>query len=189
MIIILASQSPRRLELMRHLTSDFLVIPSDFPERDVEFAGDPVAYCEELALHKALVVAADYPEDLVLGCDTIVYLDGELLNKPEDRGDARRMMTLMQGRSHEVLTAYTILIPSLDVRTTDHVTTQVTFCPMTQDQIEDYLDQADYMGKAGAYAIQGAAARYVESIHGDFYTVVGLPVARLYREFKGLGIL
>ncbi len=189
MNIILASQSPRRLELMRHLTADFLVIPSDFAERDVEFTGDPAAYCEELALQKALVVAADYPEDLILGCDTIVFLDGELLNKPQDRADARRMMALMQGRSHDVLTAYTILIPGLDVRITDHVATQVTFAPMTGDQIEDYLDQSDFMGKAGAYAIQGAAARYVESIHGDFYTVVGLPVARLYREFKSLGII
>lgn len=189
MNIILASQSPRRLELMHHLTDDFLVIPSDFSERTVEYTGDPAAYCKELALRKALTVAADYPDDLILGSDTIVCIGDQVLNKPEDRADARAMIARMAGRTHEVLTAYAIVIPSRGIRLVDHVATRVVFAPMSEAEIEGYLDRNDYLGKAGAYAIQGAAARFVQAIEGDFYTVVGLPVARLYKELKGLGIL
>lgn len=189
MKIILASKSPRRLELMHFLTDEFEVIPSHFPEREVRYMGDPSAYCRELALKKADFVAQTNPEDLILGSDTVVFLAGEILNKPRDRSDARTMIARMQGREHEVLTAFSILIPSRNIRLVDHVATKVRFAPMTGREIESYLDEADFMGKAGAYAIQGAAAKYVEYVEGDFYTVVGLPVARLYRELKSLGIL
>lgn len=189
MKIILASQSPRRQELMRFLTTDFLVIPSDFPEREVSYCGDPGDYCEELALKKALSVARCHPTDVIIGSDTVVYIDGKILNKPKDRADARRMIRELQGKSHEVLTGYSIIIADRSVCVVDHVTTKVVFSKMTEAEIEAYLDQDDHMGKAGAYGIQGAAAKFVERVDGDFYNVVGFPVAKLYRELKDLQIL
>lgn len=189
MKIILASKSPRRQELMHFLTDDFVVIPSDFPEREVSYRGDPGAYCEELALKKALSIAKQFPSNVILGSDTVVYIDGLILNKPRDRADAKAMLEKMQGREHQVLTAYAIVIKDREIQVVDHVATTVVFSTMSADEIETYLNQEDYMGKAGAYAIQGAAAKYVASVDGDFYTVVGLPVAKLYKELKGLGIL
>lgn len=189
MRIILASQSPRRQELMHYLTHDFLVVPSDFPEREVLYSGDPAAYCEELALKKALAVAHLYPQDVILGSDTVVYLNGEILNKPVDREDAKAMIRKMQGGEHEVLTGYAVVILDRDVRVIDHVRTRVVFSEMTDFEIEGYLNQEDYMGKAGAYAIQGAAAKFVDRVDGDYYNVVGLPVAKLYKELKGLDVL
>ena len=189
MKIILASKSPRREQLMYFLTDDFLVIPSDFPERDVSYNGDPGGYCEELALKKALAVAKDFSNDAILGSDTVVFIDGTILNKPRNRSDARAMMEKMQGRTHEVLTAYAIVVPRQGIEIVDHVTTKVVFSNMSPAEIESYLDEEDHMGKAGAYAVQGAAAKFVESVDGDYYNVVGHPVAKLYKELKGLGIL
>lgn len=189
MNIILASASPRREELMGCLTKDFRVVPSDFPEREVLFKGDAAAYSQELALKKALAVAADYPQDLVIGSDTVVFARGELLNKPMDRADARRMMNILQGGCHEVVTGYALICANQGLHKTGQVSTKVFFQPMSAEEIEEYLDAGDYMGKAGAYAIQGAAARFVEGIEGDFYSVVGLPVARLYKELKGLNLI
>lgn len=189
MRIILASQSPRRFELMHFITDQFEVIPSDFPERDVEYLGDPEAYCRELAFRKAKCVAEKYPQDLTIGSDTLVVIDKEILNKPQDRNDARQMIARMQGNVHEVITSFALLSPSRQIELVDHVATKVRFAPMTEREIENYLDQGDFMGKAGAYAIQGAAAKYVEGVEGDYYTVVGLPVARLYKELKNLGLL
>lgn len=188
MNIILASESPRRLELMHFLFDDFLVIPSFFPEREVIFDDDPGTYCEELAFRKAMSVASEHPDDLVIGCDTIVWASGQILNKPDDREDARRMIEVLQGRDHEVKTAYSILNLQHKMRVTGHVSTKVTFAGMAASEIESYLKMDDYAGKAGAYAIQGAAAKYIQRIEGDFYTVVGLPVARLYKELKDLGV-
>lgn len=189
MRIILASESPRRQELMHFLFDDFLVIPSFFPERDVLFQEDPGPYCEELAYRKALSVATDHPNDLVIGSDTIVWASGQILNKPRDKEDARRMIGILQGRDHEVKTAYSLLHLQQDIRITGHVSTRVTFAPMDETEIRCYLEKNDYAGKAGAYAIQGAAARYIRGIEGDFYTVVGLPVAMLYKELHELGMI
>ena len=189
MKIILASQSPRRLELMHYLTDTFEVIPSDFPERNVEYLGDPEAYCRKLAYGKAERIAEKHPQDLIIGSDTLVVIDGDILNKPKNRAEARQMIHRMQGTDHQVITAFALLSSSQDIKVVDHVSTKVWFAAMTDDEIERYLDQGDYMGKAGAYAIQGAAAKYVECVEGDYYTVVGLPVARLYKELKDLGIL
>lgn len=187
MNIILASQSPRREELMHYLIDDFAVIPSDFPEREVPFRGDAPSYAKELALKKAQQVAGIYPEDLIIGSDTVVFKEGELLNKPLDRQDARRMIRLLQGTSHEVVTSYALICLDRKIQRVGHVSTQVTFHAMSDQEIEAYLATGDHAGKAGAYAIQGAAARFVQGIRGDFYTVVGLPVAALYRELKALG--
>lgn len=189
MKIILASQSPRRLELMHYLTNQFEVIPSDFPEREVEYLVSPETYCRKLAFKKAECIAEKYPQDLIIGSDTLVVIGGKILNKPKDRTEARQMIHRMQGTVHQVITAFALLSSSQSIKVVDHVSTKVRFASMTDDEIEAYLDQGDYMGKAGAYAIQGAAAKYVECIEGDYYTVVGLPVARLYKELKNLGLL
>ena len=189
MKIILASQSPRRLELMHYLTNKFEVIPSDFPEREVEYLGSPETYCKQLAYKKAECISEKYPQDLIIGSDTLVVIGGEILNKPKDRMEARQMIHRMQGTVHQVITAFALLSTNQNIKVVDHVATKVRFASMTDDEIERYLDQGDYMGKAGAYAIQGAAAKYVECIEGDYYTVVGLPVARLYKELKNLGLL
>lgn len=189
MNIILASQSPRREELMHFLTNDFAVIPSEFPERDVLFTGDAPAYTEELARKKALQVARAHPADLIIGSDTVVIQGEELLNKPLDLEDARRMIYLLQGETHEVVTSYALICLEQGIQRVGHVSTKVTFCDMTDREIEAYLSTGDYAGKAGAYAVQGAAARFVQEVQGDFYTVVGLPVSALYRELTALGLI
>ncbi|PKK40248.1 Septum formation protein Maf [Clostridiaceae bacterium JG1575] len=188
MIVVLASQSPRRQELIRYLLPEYLTDPSDFSERSVPYNGDPAAYAITLAKEKAQDVAMRHPCDLILGADTIVVLDEEVLNKPKDRSDARRMIRRLQGRSHTVITAYAILWPEKGIERLGYEATEVHFASMDALEIEDYLSRDDWSGKAGAYAVQGAAAPYITSLHGDFYTVVGLPVAALYKEFKELGV-
>ncbi len=189
MNIILASKSPRREELMRFLTNSFAVIPSDFPEREVMYAGDPYRYTEELGLKKALQVAENHREDLVIGSDTVVVQDGELFNKPLDLEDARRMIRSLQGSWHEVVTSYALVALDKGIEAVGHVSTKVLFNAMTELEIETYLKTDDYAGKAGAYAVQGAASRYIARIEGDFYTVVGLPLSALYKELKAHGII
>ena len=210
--LVLASASPRRLELLSQIGLEFTVMPSTKEENaKTTEAG---ALVQELSRQKAVDIweqlsggqgqnpDADQeqsseetqepnlngkrqPELLVIGADTVVCCEGKILGKPHSREAAAEMLTALQGRSHEVYTGVTLYSQSETV--TFFECTQVEFYPMTEVEISEYIDSKEPMDKAGAYGIQGLGARFVKGIRGDYNNVVGLPVGRLYQELKSHG--
>ena len=181
-MLVLASQSPRRADILRQAGISFVVrtAPVDETPLPGEGAED---YVQRLAEWKALAVAAD-ADEIVLGADTTVRVGGEMLGKPADAADARRMIAALAGRSHEVITGICLRQGARMVR--DFATTRVWFTPMSASEIEDYAASAEPLDKAGAYAIQGLASKFIERIEGCYFNVVGLPVALLYRHLRAL---
>ena len=179
--LVLASASPRRREILTLLGEDFEIrpalseIPPD-PALPAEKAVLAVARC------KAEEVAALYPDRLVIGADTIVVAEGAILGKPRDTADAARMLCLLAGRRHQVMTGVWCCSPALADGFTD--TAEVSFFSMTEEEIAEYVASGEPMDKAGAYAIQGIGMRYIEGLQGDFYTVMGLPGGRLRRFLR-----
>ena len=174
MELILASQSPRRKELLTLLGYSFrvMVAPMDETMEDLPVT-EAVA---RLSCRKAAAVEAG-EEQIVIGADTVVVLDGQVLGKPRDAADAVRMLRSLSGRTHEVMTG--VCLRKGDTVTTHTEVTEVTFRPLTEKEIEEYVATKEPMDKAGSYGIQGGAARFVEGIRGDYYNVMGLPVCRL----------
>lgn len=195
--IILGSASPRRRELLEQIGVEFEVKVSG--NEEVYYSLDPAAIVKELALMKAENVAeelgaADTQEKdiIVIGADTVVVLDGEILGKPKDEADAERMLKALQGRSHDVYTGAAFLTYGRngDKEVCSYaVGTRVFVNPMTENEIRAYIATGEPMDKAGAYGIQGRFAAYIEKIEGDYYNVVGLPVSRVYETLKELGAL
>jgi septum formation protein len=184
-MIVLASASPRRQELLRNAGIPFTVQPADIIEAPL--AGESPRDCaERLAREKALAVSLSRPRDYVLGADTIVVVDGAILGKPRDRDDAMRMLRLLSGRAHVVITGVCLAGPVASEskpRTASEATT-VTMCEISDDEIRDYVATGEPMDKAGAYAIQGIASRWIPRIEGDYSNVVGLPVALVYAMLR-----
>ncbi len=178
--IILASASPRRRELLEQAGIPFEVVVSDAEE--VITKSEPGAIVRELSLCKANTVAGRYPGRLVLGADTIVALDGRVLGKPKDEEEAGQMLRALQGRTHEVYTGVTLIKGTW--RESFYEAAQVKVYPMSEKEIEAYIRTGEPMDKAGAYGIQGKFAVYIEKISGEYNTIVGLPIARLYQELK-----
>jgi septum formation protein len=177
--LILASASPRRQELLREAGIAFDVHPAHVPEERV--AGEPpVEYACRLAREKAQAVAQQFPGRFVLGADTIVVVDDEVLEKPRDVKDAARMLRLLSGRGHHVTTAVSLINPkgAVDTRC---ATTRVYFRKLEQEEIERYIACHEPMDKAGAYAIQGGAGKWTQRVDGEYSNVVGLPLS-LVRE-------
>jgi len=180
--LVLASQSPRRRELLT--TAGFSFSVRVRPVEEVRGAGEaPEAYVRRLAEAKA-EAAWEGRDEIVLGADTVVVLDQEVLEKPLDVADARRMLTLLSGREHMVITGICVRHPG--GREVDHVSTIVRFVALSEAEIESYAASGEPTDKAGAYAIQGLASKFVESIDGCFFNVVGLPVSRVYRYLQAL---
>ena len=194
-MIVLASASPRRQELLRSAGIPFTVEPADINE--TPFAGESPRECaERLAREKALAVFQNRSSDYVLGADTIVVVDDTILGKPCDADDAVRMLRLLSGRTHEVITGVCLVepaasrqLPGASKTNTASEITLVTFCKMSDDEIRDYVTTGESMDKAGAYAIQGIASRWISRIEGDYSNVVGLPVALVYRMLREQGVL
>jgi septum formation protein len=194
-MLVLASSSPRRVDLLRNAGLRFEVEAAQVPE--VPLAGEsPADYARRLAREKAAAVFRRRPTDLVLGADTLVVVAGELLEKPRDAADAARMLRRLAGRSHEVMTAVCLLGPGgghprfvtgrEDVRLE---TTRVHMAEMTDAEIAAYVATGEPMDKAGAYAVQGIASRWVTRIEGCYFNVVGLPVPLVYRMLREQGAL
>jgi septum formation protein len=186
--MILASQSPRRRELLGKLNLPFAVEPAVGEEK---ICGDsPQEIVQNLARAKAQEIGEKHRAEqvLVIGADTVVVLDGKILGKPKDRDDMERMIRDLQGRSHEVYTGVALLVIENGTMKTDSFAecTRVTFYPMSDAEIRDYALHSDGLDKAGGYGIQSDAARYIRGIEGDYNNVVGLPLARLYQELKKL---
>jgi septum formation protein len=179
-MLILASQSPRRAEILRQAGIPFTVRATEVDESPLE-AERPGPYVRRLAHAKAVAVEAA-PDEIVIAADTTVVAHGELLAKPRDAADARRMLLLLSGRRHEVLTGICIRLGEQVIM--DHASTGVWFAPLTPQEIEDYVASGEPMDKAGAYAIQGLASKFVERIEGDYFNVMGLPVAMVYRHLR-----
>jgi len=189
--IILASSSPRRQELIAMLGIPFDIKVSDANE-DTEAGLSPAAIVEQLSSRKAAAVCEMYKEQpidgIVIGADTIVVLEGEVLGKPKDRQDAFRMLNGLQGRKHHVYTG----VACIDLRSGRHVVshevTLVYMKPLTDSQIERYIDTGEPMDKAGSYGIQGLGATTIERIEGDYFNVVGLPLSLLSDMLRQFGI-
>lgn len=177
--IILASASPRRQELLKYVTPEFDVIPADVDEALPEGISAEKS-AEYLAVKKAEHIALIYPESVVIGSDTVVITDGEILGKPSDEKDAERMLRLLSGKTHTVVTG--VCISRGKLKKSFSQETRVKFYPLTEKEIHDYIATGDPMDKAGAYGIQGEGCVLIEGIEGDFFTVMGLPAARLKRE-------
>jgi len=181
--LILASASPRRAELLRQLNLDFQIIAGDAAELLNEQLS-PRELCQLNAHRKARVIAKRHPDALVLGADTLVFLDNEVMGKPADVADACRMLTRLQGRTHQVVTGVSLIHLRAHRERTFAVSTDVTFRPLTAGQIEVYLSKANPLDKAGAYAIQEHGDLIVAGISGLFSNVVGLPVEQLQAELE-----
>ena len=181
MSIILASQSPRRKELLGYITENFTVKVSDV-EEVTDTAQSPEEIVISLARIKGEAVFADNKSDTVISADTVVVLDGKILGKPHSREEAYEMLSSLSGRTHTVFTG--VCVFSQDKVFSFAEKTQVQFCPLTENDINAYIETGEPFDKAGAYGIQGKGCVLVEGIVGDYYNVMGLPVAHLCRLLK-----
>lgn len=183
--VILASASPRRRELLKQAGFEFEVIESQADENVA--VKEPERLVEELARRKALAVAETLEgEALVISADTVVAADGEILGKPKDEEDAFRMLSGLQGRTHQVYTGVALVKKQTGKTEVSSFfeQTDVTMYPMGEEEIRGYIATSEPKDKAGAYGIQGRAAIFVKEIRGDYNNVVGLPIGRLYQELK-----
>ena len=187
MSIILASNSPRRRELLAQIgIRDFQILSPDVDEA-VESGLSPARMVEALSLRKARAAAGRAgAEDLILAADTVVALDGRVLGKPRDREEAFAMLSALSGREHRVYTGVTVLGGGRAA--TEHEETAVAFRALSPEEIRDYIATGEPMDKAGAYGIQGVGALLVQGIRGDYCNVVGLPLFRLGRMLSGFGV-
>lgn len=175
--LILASASPRRSEILASVGWDFSKHVADIDEATRDGEADD-AYVERLAREKAEAVALSFPDEIVLGADTTVVIDGRIIGKPVDLDDARRMLALLAGNWHEVLTAVAVVRSNKTVSAVQR--TRVKFAPMTAAEVNFLAVRGDPLDKAGAYAVQAQAALFIEKIEGDYWNVVGLPVSMVY---------
>ena len=191
---ILASKSPRRREILANLGVDFEIVTADVDESDA--ATDPCVLVERLSSRKGEAVrvllqskgrlAAD---TVIIASDTVVSVDGKILGKPQDKNDARRMLTALSGRAHEVVSGVALL--TADRTAVSHEVTEVTFRHLSAGEINAYIDTKEPFDKAGAYGLQDKASVFVEKINGDYFNVVGLPtnaLAKLFKEATGVSL-
>lgn len=171
-MLILASQSPRRRELIKKITNDFVVMPANIDESDLH-----IPACDlpgELSKEKAYAIYSKYPNDTILSCDTVVVLEGKVLGKPKTKEEAAEMLRSLSGKKHVVISGYTFISKNKEVTRT--VRTYVYFNKLSEQLIQDYIKTGSPMDKAGAYGIQDSEFNLVSHIEGDFDNVIGLPV-------------
>lgn len=186
MQVILASGSPRRQELLKYAVKDFEIITADIDEviPDGVAAEDAPEY---LAVRKAQAVYSAHPDSAVIGCDTVVIIDGKILGKPKDKDDAKEMLRMLSGKTHKVITGVCVFFNGKSASFSEE--TSVDFYDLSEEDIAEYVGTGDPMDKAGAYGIQSEGCVLVKGIRGDFFNVVGLPTARLKRFLRQLGII
>ncbi|HET9320822.1 MAG TPA: Maf family protein [Bryobacteraceae bacterium] len=179
-MLILASQSPRRSEILRQAGIPFIVRPANVDE-SIRPSESPEKYVKRVAQEKAAAVEGS-PGDIVLGADTTVVIGGEILGKPRDHADAIRMLESLAGSEHQVLTAICLRRGTDAIN--DLAVTRVWLTPLTREEIEQYVASGEPMDKAGAYAIQGLASRFIQRIDGSYANVVGLPIELVYKHLR-----
>ena len=181
--LILASASPRRKELLSLLGYEFECLPAT-KEEDIDLSLPLTLAIEKVSLAKAQDVYDSHPDSLVIGSDTIVTIDGKILGKPKNDEDAFRMLKLLSGKTHEVITGLAFI--SKEERFVTHEVTKVKFMELSDQEINDYILTKEPRDKAGAYALQGKAGAFIEKIEGDVYTVIGLPLNKVYTYLSSL---
>ncbi len=193
-MLVLASASPRRQELLRNVGVSFTVHPTNIPEQSL--VGESADDCaKRLAREKARVAFQTQRKNFILGADTVVVVDGKIFGKPRDAADAARMLRELSGRTHQVKTGVCLIGPSrtedekleIDFEDLRCETTTVTMDTLSEEDIRAYVASGEPMDKAGSYAIQGIAARWIPRIEGDYFNVVGLPVSLVYRMLREHG--
>jgi septum formation protein len=183
--LVLVSHSPQRVELLRQAGYRFDVVTPAFEEpRHKPPHLTPAQHVQAMAFFKAASVAEHYPDQLLLGADTVVSVGADLFGKPVDRADARRILSILTRRPHQVITGIALLAPALDRRVIADDVTTVTLKPMSDAALEAYLDTNAWQGKAGAYGLQAGADAFVERIEGSYSNVIGLPMELLGRMLK-----
>ncbi len=178
MKIILASKSERRKELLKKIIKNFEVIESNFDETSIK-ERDPVKYALKCAIEKAKIVGEKYPDSIIIGADTIVYLNGEIIGKPKNYQEGKDILKKLSGTEHTVITGIAIYKKDENKLMTDYDISYVRFKKLADNEIEEYLKTEDFFDKAGAYGVQNIKDKFVEEIKGDFYNVVGLPIEKL----------
>ncbi len=186
--IVLASSSPRRRELLKNLKVDFEIVPSKIDEK-ITVDLSPDKWAMELARQKALDVSSRYGSGfIIVGADTLVTFGDKILEKPEDKEEAREMLSIMSGEKHRVITGVCLVDTTVQKVLTDMEITEVWFKELTSFELERYIKQGEWIDKAGGYGIQGLGALFVEKIYGCYNNVVGLPLFKLSQMFKEVGI-
>ncbi|MBR3356145.1 MAG: septum formation protein Maf [Oscillospiraceae bacterium] len=186
MDFVLASKSPRRKELLQFILPRFETIDAHINERDINITA-PSDLCYELAKNKALAVFSSKPDSCVIGSDTMVSVDNQLLGKPKDKAEAYEMLSSLSGREHSVFTGVYIAAP--DIKTGFVCETIVHFIELTNEMISEYINTDEPYDKAGGYSIQGGASIFCDWMNGDYYNVMGLPVSALYVKLRELGLI
>ena len=185
-MIILASKSPRRKELLSLITKDFRIVPAT-GEQTADESLPTDLFVTTLAKNKAKEIAALYPDDIVIGADTVVAAKGEILGKPHYAEDAKRMLTLLSGTEHGVYTGVCVINKGKVYTFCEE--TRVRFFELSEEEIDDYIATGEPFDKAGAYGIQDYGALLVEGIDGDYYNVMGLPVGKLSRLLREINVI
>lgn len=180
-MFILASQSPRRKEILEMLGIDFIIIPAK-NETEIPSGLSIEKGVEQVAYLKAKEVFEQNPDSIVLGADTVVVIGNEILGKPKDKNEAFNMLKKLSGKTHQVITGVSLI--KKDKTVTFSEIADVTFATLTDKEINDYIETNEPFDKAGSYAIQGKSAKFIKKLNGDFFAVVGLPCQKLYEELK-----
>lgn len=189
MKVILASKSPRRVEILEKIVKEFEVVQSNFDENTIDFKGDIAKYVKDLSRNKAIEVSKRLNEpSIVIAADTVVFQDGKVLEKPKNEEDAFSMLSSLSGNTHKVYSGICLINTYDDTVVTDCDCTEVRFSELNPRQIRNYINSGEPMDKAGAYGIQGLGGAFVEGIKGCYYNVMGLPLNKLYKALKDYDI-
>ncbi|MDK0910114.1 Maf-like protein [Clostridium perfringens] len=189
MKVILASKSPRRVEILEKIVKEFEVVQSNFDENNIDFKGDIEKYVKDLSRNKAIEVSKRLNEpSIVIAADTVVFQDGKVLEKPKNEEDAFSMLSSLSGNTHKVYSGICLINTYDDTVVTDCDCTEVRFSELNPRQIRNYINSGEPMDKAGAYGIQGLGGAFVEGIKGCYYNVMGLPLNKLYKALENYDI-
>lgn len=189
MKVILASKSPRRVEILEKIVKEFEVVQSNFDENTIDFKGDIEKYVKDLSRNKAIEVSKRLNEpSIVIAADTVVFKDGKVLEKPKNEEDAFSMLSSLSGNTHKVYSGICLINTYDDTVVTDYDCTEVRFSELNTRQIRNYINSGEPMDKAGAYGIQGLGGAFVEGIKGCYYNVMGLPLNKLYKALENYNI-
>ncbi|PWX24528.1 septum formation inhibitor Maf [Clostridium perfringens] len=189
MKVILASKSPRRVEILEKIVKEFEVVQSNFDENTIDFKGDIEKYVKDLSRNKAIEVSKRLNEpSIVIAADTVVFQNGKVLEKPKSEEDAFSMLSSLSGNTHKVYSGICLINTYDDTVVTDCDCTEVKFSELNPRQIRNYINSGEPMDKAGAYGIQGLGGAFVERIEGCYYNVMGLPLNKLYKALENYDI-
>lgn len=185
-MLILASSSPRRKEILDFFSIPYKQANPDFDESSLPFDGDPKAYVKRLSKEKAISLVKTHPKEIIVAADTLVYFEGKVLGKPKDLDEAFEMLNTLQGKWHEVYTGITVMNPNHQI--TDVEVSRILFKDCSESEIRKYIESIFCLDKAGSYAIQAAGNIMIEKMEGCFYNTCGLPINALERSLKVLGL-